>query len=103
MIRDGFMFLVMGYKGKRAAHIKEAFIEAFNMMEDKLHNQMMAMPVQEKLELLMEGYQMEKEKREAPEEQFTEMEPKVEAHDEAMDLVDNMTPNNAAKLLVIKR
>ncbi len=33
MTRDGFMFLVMGYRGKKAAQIKEAFIAVFNMYE----------------------------------------------------------------------
>lgn len=34
MTRDGFMFLVMGYRGKRAAAIKEAYIKRFNEMEE---------------------------------------------------------------------
>lgn len=33
MTRDGFMFLVMGYHGKKAAAIKEAYIHRFNEME----------------------------------------------------------------------
>ena len=33
MTRDGFMFLVMGYRGKKAANIKEAIIKRFNDME----------------------------------------------------------------------
>lgn len=33
MTRDGFMFLVMGYRGKKAAAIKEAYIKRFNQME----------------------------------------------------------------------
>lgn len=32
LTKDGFMFLVMGYLGKRAAKIKEAYIMAFNQM-----------------------------------------------------------------------
>ena len=36
MTRDGFTFLVMGYTGERAARFKEAYINAFNMMERKL-------------------------------------------------------------------
>ena len=35
MTRDGFMFLVMGFTGSKAARMKEAFIEAFNMLEDE--------------------------------------------------------------------
>lgn len=33
MTRDGFMFLVMGYRGKKSAAIKEAYIKRFNEME----------------------------------------------------------------------
>ena len=33
MTRDGFTFLVMGYRGKKAAQFKEAYIQRFNEME----------------------------------------------------------------------
>lgn len=33
MTRDGFTFLVMGYRGKKAAAFKEAYIKRFNQME----------------------------------------------------------------------
>lgn len=33
MTRDGLMFLVMGYRGTRAAAIKEAYIRQFNAMD----------------------------------------------------------------------
>ena len=33
MTRDGFIFLVMGYRGKKAAHFKELYIKRFNEME----------------------------------------------------------------------
>lgn len=36
MTKDGFMFLVMGFTGKQAAAIKEAYIGAFNAMADEL-------------------------------------------------------------------
>ncbi|EJH2877409.1 Rha family transcriptional regulator [Salmonella enterica] len=35
--RDGFAFLAMGFTGKRAAQFKEAYINAFNQMENELH------------------------------------------------------------------
>ena len=35
--RDGFTFLAMGFTGKRAAQFKEAYIEAFNELERKVH------------------------------------------------------------------
>lgn len=34
MTRDGFTFLVMGFRGKKAAQFKEAYIKCFNDMED---------------------------------------------------------------------
>jgi len=37
--KDGFMFLVMGFTGKKAAAIKESFIEQFNTMAAQLQNQ----------------------------------------------------------------
>ena len=33
MTKDGFVFLVMGYRGVKAAQFKESYIEAFNKME----------------------------------------------------------------------
>ena len=37
MTRDGYAFLVGGFRGKEAAHWKEAYIDAFNCMEAELH------------------------------------------------------------------
>lgn len=37
MTKDGFMFLVIGFTGKKAALIKEAYINAFNQMANKLY------------------------------------------------------------------
>ena len=34
MTRDGFMFLAMGYRGKKAARIKELYIKRFDDMEN---------------------------------------------------------------------
>lgn len=34
--RDGFVFLVMGYRGKKAAHFKEMYIRRFNEMEEHI-------------------------------------------------------------------
>lgn len=36
MTKDGFMFLVMGFTGKKAAEIKEGYIAAFNWMAESL-------------------------------------------------------------------
>ncbi len=35
MTKDGFVFLVMGFTGKKAAQFKEAYIAAFNQMQAK--------------------------------------------------------------------
>lgn len=37
--RDGFMFVVMGFTGKKAAALKWNYIQAFNAMEQILRNQ----------------------------------------------------------------
>ena len=42
MTRDGFMFLVMGYRGKKAAAIKEAIIKRFNDMEHFIRDYILA-------------------------------------------------------------
>lgn len=39
MTKDGFMFLVMGFTGKKAARIKEAYINAFNWMAEQLQQE----------------------------------------------------------------
>lgn len=36
MTKDGFVFLVMGFRGKTAAKIKEQYIKAFNEMAEQL-------------------------------------------------------------------
>lgn len=36
MTRDGFCFIAMGFTGAKAAHWKEAYIHAFNIMEARL-------------------------------------------------------------------
>ncbi|WP_346732177.1 Rha family transcriptional regulator [Rhodothalassium salexigens] len=36
MTRDGFVFLVMGFNGAKAARLKERYIAAFNAMEERL-------------------------------------------------------------------
>ena len=46
MTKDGFMFLVMGFTGKKAASIKEAFIAKFNEMEAKLRTPANTLPYQ---------------------------------------------------------
>ena len=38
MTREGFTFLVMGFTGAKALQFKEAYIAAFNEMEERLRN-----------------------------------------------------------------
>ncbi|MGL6583910.1 Rha family transcriptional regulator [Aeromonas hydrophila] len=42
MTKDGFMFLVMGFTGTKAATIKEAYIAEFNRMADEIHRRELA-------------------------------------------------------------
>jgi len=44
MTKDGFMFLVMGFTGKKAAQIKEAYINAFNQMANQLLSRLPILP-----------------------------------------------------------
>ncbi|GHX05209.1 phage regulatory, Rha family protein [Vibrio cholerae] len=57
MTKDGFMFLVMGFTGKRAAEIKERYINAFNEIAEKLagktKNEIMSVMPPKTLRLLM--------------------------------------------------
>ncbi|EAA7552795.1 Rha family transcriptional regulator [Salmonella enterica] len=39
MTKDGFVFLVMGFTGKKAAAFKEAYIAEFNRMEEEIRQQ----------------------------------------------------------------
>lgn len=57
MTKDGFMFLVMGFTGKRAAEIKERYINAFNEMAEQLthksNNEIMPVMPPKRMRLLM--------------------------------------------------
>ncbi|MBS3895143.1 Rha family transcriptional regulator, partial [Serratia marcescens] len=44
MTKDGFVFLVMGFTGKKAAQFKEAYIAEFNRMENELYRDMTPAP-----------------------------------------------------------
>ncbi|HGY3717973.1 TPA: Rha family transcriptional regulator [Citrobacter gillenii] len=64
--KDGFMFLVMGFTGKKAARLKEAYIAKFNHMESELQSNsasqkksvQIAPPGRYQLLLTMEGTQV---------------------------------------------
>lgn len=57
MTKDGFMFLVMGFTGKKAAAIKEAYINAFNWMADQLQHQQPPAPPQPQINTI-QTYQL---------------------------------------------
>lgn len=44
MTKDGFVFLVMGFTGKKAAAFKEAYISEFNRMEAELNTRQLPTP-----------------------------------------------------------
>lgn len=44
MTKDGWMLLVMGFTGEKAAQIKIAYINAFNQMADLLQKQLLQIP-----------------------------------------------------------
>ncbi len=46
MTKDGFMFLVMGFTGKKAAMIKEEYITAFNVMTERLATPPQPLPLE---------------------------------------------------------
>ncbi|KAB1181769.1 Rha family transcriptional regulator [Photobacterium damselae] len=59
MTKDGFMFLVMGFTGKRAAVIKEAYINAFNLMAEQLKKQSAFPPCHRTLTVFENGQPIE--------------------------------------------
>ncbi|MBG6243472.1 MAG: hypothetical protein EKE20_17490 [Candidatus Symbiopectobacterium sp. Dall1.0] len=48
MTKDGFVFLVMGFTGKKAAAFKEAYIAEFNRMEGSLSSAVQPAPTHHK-------------------------------------------------------
>ncbi|PSU86712.1 hypothetical protein C0W42_19695 [Photobacterium kishitanii] len=57
MTKDGFMFLVMGFTGKRAAAVKEAYINAFNQMAEQLKKKPESEPVSYRIMTVIENGQ----------------------------------------------
>ncbi|MGL9736033.1 MAG: Rha family transcriptional regulator [Symbiopectobacterium sp.] len=49
MTKDGFVFLVMGFTGKKAAAFKEAYIAEFNRMEARLSSAVQPAPTRHKI------------------------------------------------------
>ncbi len=55
--RDGFTFLAMGFTGKKAAQFKEAYIEAFNALEQQ-REQQLVLSYRRRFLMTLEGGQM---------------------------------------------
>lgn len=53
--RDGFTFLAMGFTGLRAAQFKEAYINAFNLMEAELNRRAAEPKLPERMLMLTEN------------------------------------------------
>lgn len=53
--RSGFMFLVMGFTGKKAAHLKENYINAFDAMEAQLAGRFTSSSLRSQLLLTVEN------------------------------------------------
>lgn len=53
--KDGFVFLAMSFTGKRAAQFKEAYINAFNLMEAELNRRAAEPKLPERMLMLTEN------------------------------------------------
>lgn len=59
--KDGFMFIVLGFTGKKAENIREAYIKTFNQMARQLHNGTgLAIPQTESQALYLAAQKQEK-------------------------------------------
>lgn len=54
--RDGFVFIAMGFTGKKADEFKLKYIEAFNKMEQQIKEQNLPMSLDEKIATIASGY-----------------------------------------------
>ncbi|SDY22356.1 phage regulatory protein/antirepressor Ant [Thermoactinomyces sp. DSM 45892] len=95
LTKDGLMFLVMGYRGAKAAEMKERYIEEFNRMEQYIKNGGFRVPntLQEALRLAADL----EEERLLLEEKVKEQEPKVEFHDKVLRPGGLLTTTTIAK------
>lgn len=103
MTKDGFMFLVLGFTGAKAASLKEAYIGQFNAMEREL----MARRGVDPLAVLNDPSAMRglllnySEKVLALEEKVADMAPAVEALDRIAEAHGTFCRSTAAKMLQI--
>lgn len=79
MNRKGFVLLVMGYTGKKAFSFKEAYIDAFDAMEEELNKPRYEIPntPQAALRLMFEYQEETTKKVEEVEERVTDLEENV--------------------------
>lgn len=56
MNRDGFVFIAMGFNGRRADEFKLKYIEAFNQMEEQLKSQQQPMSLDQQIATIAAGY-----------------------------------------------
>lgn len=78
--RDGFVFLVMGFTGKKAAKFKEDFIREFNRMEQQIRSNNVDLSTISRKDLAKMLWEAEEEK-ERLEKENSEMLPKAKGYD----------------------
>lgn len=95
MTKDGFSFLVMGYTGKKAATFKEAYIKAFNQMENAIRSLVKPMSQLEVLQMTV-NQMVEQEKR------LSSVEKLAMEQKERLDKMEQEQADNAKALLEVE-
>jgi Rha family phage regulatory protein len=90
--RDGFVFLVMGFTGAKAAKFKEDYIAAFNKMEKRLQQSLDQITRKDLAKMLYES----EEEKEKLEEQNKKLKPKAEYTEEVLESSDTYTTTQIA-------
>jgi Rha family phage regulatory protein len=100
--RDGFMFLVMGFTGERAAKLKEDFIKAFNEMEKLLRANITQISRRELAQMIIQ-LEDEKERQQVQiqqqQKEIKELAPKAEYTETVLQSTDAHTTTTIAKEL----
>jgi anti-repressor protein len=101
MTRDGFTFLVMGYRGKMAAKFKEEYINAFNKVVEELKNRQPAPELAsvDTVRYLLGEYDKKDAEVKRLEAQTNEMKPKAKFFDAVSNARGNVNLTAAAKML----
>jgi anti-repressor protein len=98
--KDGFSFLVMGFTGREAAKFKEDFINAFNLMEERINGQLDPSKLS-RLEILQMAMEAEREKQ-ALQEANTKLQSKADYLNKITGSEGAIDIGQAAKILKIK-